>query len=146
MPIRARTLLMGMTLLLCPLTGAAEESVVPAAEALERLASEQAVMIDIRQPEEWRETGMVPDAIGISMRQPGGERAFRDALLDAVDGDRDAPIVLICRTGNRSDQVRRAMREWGFTDVSHVAEGMLGSAHGPGWIATGLPVEDCQIC
>jgi len=125
---------------------AADDLVVGATEAMQQVSRDEVVLVDIRQPEEWQQTGMAPDAIGISMQQPGGAQAFVDAVLEAVDGDKQAPIVLICRTGNRTGQVVRAMRGWGFTNVQHVAEGMLGSHHGPGWIRAGLPVEACAIC
>ncbi len=135
-----------VALLPMPFPALAEDRVVAATDTFERVARQDAVLIDIRQPEEWRQTGMAQDAVGISMQQPGGARAFLDAVLDAVDGDMQAPIVLICRTGNRTSQVVRAMREWGFDNVQHVAEGMLGSQYGAGWIATGLPVEECRVC
>ena len=140
------SLVLSIALLSFPSPALAGDEIVAAVSAHERVAHDKAVLIDIRQPEEWRQTGMAEDAIGISMQQPGGARAFLEAVLDAVDGDKQAPIVLICRTGNRTSQVVRALREWGFDNVQHVAEGMLGSRHGAGWIATGLPVEECQVC
>jgi rhodanese-related sulfurtransferase len=125
---------------------AAEDLMVDAVAAMEQVNRDDAVLIDIRQPEEWRETGMAPDAIGISMRHPGGADGFITDLLEAVNGDRDASIVLICRTGNRTAQVAEFLRERGFGNVRHVGEGMLGSRHGPGWIHSGLPVEACAVC
>lgn len=108
--------------------------------------SGELVLIDIRQPEEWRQTGVAVGAVRISMDHPGGGQGFLRDVLAAVDGDTDAIIALICRTGNRTSQVVPALEQWGFTRVYHVPEGMLGSAFGPGWIRSGLPVEACADC
>ena len=63
-----------------------------------------------------------------------------------VGGDRNAPIGLICRTGNRTTQMQRVLQEAGFTQVYNIKEGMVGSGAGPGWIARGLPLEACERC
>ena len=117
-----------------------------ASQARELVSSGQAVLVDIRQPEEWRETGMAEDAVGISMLHAEGGPGFLRDLNLAVDNQTDATIILICRTGNRTGQVLRALREWGFSEVYHVPEGMIGSRFGPGWIPSGLPTEACRSC
>ncbi len=104
------------------------------------------VLVDIRQPEEWRETGVADGAVLVSMGHPEGGQGFLRDLLEAVEGDTDAPLVLICRTGNRTSQVVPALQQWGFTRVYHVPDGMLGNPSGPGWIRSGLPVADCSAC
>ena len=77
------------------------------------------------------------------MKHPQGAPGFTDALLQQVNGDRNAPIALICRTGNRTTQVQRYLQSVGFTQVYNVKEGMAGSSAGPGWIKRGLPVDGC---
>jgi len=103
-------------------------------------------LIDIRTPGEWRQTGVAQGAKRIDMRQPGGPKAFVAAVEQAVGGDKDAPVALICRTGNRSGVMQGALQEAGFTRVYNVREGMMGSAAGPGWLRRGLPVEPCPSC
>lgn len=121
-------------------------SILTAEQAQSLHAAGQIVLVDIRQPEEWRQTGVAEGAVRISMAHPEGGQGFLRDVLTAVDGNTDAPLVLICRTGNRTSQVVPALQQWGFTQVYHIPEGMLGSGHGPGWIRTGLPVEDCSHC
>ncbi len=103
---------------------------------------QEITLIDIRTPPEWRQTGVASGALTIDMTS----KNFLQDLLDSVKGDRSAPIVLICRTGNRTDYTRKALEKLGFTNVSHVAEGMAGSAAGPGWVRHGLPLEPCTSC
>lgn len=100
-------------------------------------------LIDIRRPDEWRLTGIGAGAQPIDMRRPD----FIDALVAATGPDRSAPIALICARGVRSARLGRRLAEAGYTNVIDVPEGMLGSAAGPGWLASALPVttfEDQQ--
>jgi rhodanese-related sulfurtransferase len=113
-----------------------------AVTALDQARSGEITLIDIRTPPEWRETGVAAGALTIDMTS----QTFVQDILSAVQGDRDAPIVLICRTGNRTGYTQKALEKLGFTNVSHVAEGMAGSAAGPGWVRRGLPVEPCRVC
>jgi rhodanese-related sulfurtransferase len=117
-----------------------------ASEARALQESGELVLIDIRQPEEWRQTGMPEGSTGVSMAHPEGGQGFLRDVLAAVDDNTDAAIALICRTGNRTSQVLPAMQQWGFTRVYHIPEGMLGSSFGPGWIPSGLPIEACAEC
>jgi len=62
----------------------------------------------------------------------------------------DRPIVLICRSGNRSLDAGRALEEAGFTkvyNVLHGFEGELDDKHHrgskTGWRFDGLPWEQC---
>lgn len=122
--------------------GAADELSLGAAEALRRVEAGELTLIDIRRPDEWRQTGLPRGAVGIDMRRPD----FVEAVLRQVGGDRDAAIAIICRTGNRTARVQRLLREQGFSRVYNLSEGMAGSAAGPGWLRQGLPVEACARC
>lgn len=98
-------------------------------------------LIDIRRPDEWRQTGVAEDALRINMAHPHGTPGFVGQVAAEVGGDKNVPIGLICRTGNRSTHMQRALREAGFTQVYNIDEGMAGSAAGPGWIKRGLPLR-----
>jgi rhodanese-related sulfurtransferase len=106
----------------------------------------QLLVLDVRTPQEWRQTGVAEGAARLNMRHPGGGAGFIEDLLSQVDGDRNAPIGLICRTGNRTTQLQRFLLAQGFTQVYNVKEGMAGSAAGPGWLRHGLPVDPCRSC
>jgi rhodanese-related sulfurtransferase len=116
---------------------------MPAPEAFQA-AREGVRIIDIRTPEEWRQTGVPPGAGRVDFYR--GPEVLLNSVLQLVDGDKDAPIVLICRTGNRTAQAQKFLQARGFTQVHHVGEGMAGSASGPGWLKRRLPVEPCRQC
>lgn len=135
------------TLLPCALAllalSAQAEPDLSAPEAAAQAQSGKVTLIDIRTPTEWKETGLAKGARQVNMANPQGANGFVEQLLGEVQGDRNAPIALICRTGNRSTQVQRYLQSVGFTQVYNVKEGMAGSGAGPGWIKRGLPVETC---
>jgi rhodanese-related sulfurtransferase len=125
--------------------GCSADSSGPTLTAPEALAKSRAgalTLIDIRTPREWRQTGIAEGALPIDMTS----RTFLADLLRAVEGDKDAPIAIICRTGNRTTSTQRALMERGFGNVYNVKEGMAGSVAGPGWLRRGLPVEPCRPC
>lgn len=115
-----------------------------APEAAAAVSAGKVTLIDIRTPPEWKETGVAKGAKLLNMLHPQGAPGFTNALLEQVKGDKNAPIALICRTGNRSTQVQRYLQSQGFTQVYNVKEGMAGSGAGPGWIKRSLPVETCS--
>jgi rhodanese-related sulfurtransferase len=114
-----------------------------APDAAAAVAAGKLTLIDIRTPPEWKETGVAQGARRINMLHPQGAPGFAEQLLGEVKGDKNAPIALICRTGNRTTQVQRYLQSVGFTQVYNIKEGMAGSAAGPGWLKRGLPVEAC---
>jgi rhodanese-related sulfurtransferase len=115
-------------------------------EAFERTTSGEVTLIDIRTPMEWRQTGVAQGAHRVDMRHPKGPEGFADQVLAEVSGDKDARVALICRTGNRSAHMQKALLDRGFTQVYNVVGGMSGSRTGAGWIQQRLPVEPCPRC
>ena len=97
-----------------------------------------ALLVYIRRPDEWRRTGVGAGSHPLDMRR--GD--FAEALTALADGDRSAPIALICAGGVRSARLSRHLTEAGFTQIIDVPEGMLGSSAGPGWLRRGLPVTE----
>lgn len=100
--------------------------------------AEDILLIDIRTPREWRATGVGEGAYPLDMRRDD----FEQALSELVKGRHDAPIALICARGVRSARMSNRLTQAGFTNIIDVPEGMLGSAAGPGWVRSGLPVRD----
>jgi rhodanese-related sulfurtransferase len=142
--LRRAALAIGAALLVtaCTTNAGSPGPVLSAPEALEKSRAGEITLIDIRTPREWRQTGVAEGALPIDMTR----KSFVQDVLDSVDGNKDAPIGIICRTGNRTTYTQKALRELGFSNVYNVKEGMIGSGAGPGWVRRGLPIEDCQSC
>lgn len=73
-----------------------------------------AFILDVRQPEEWAEYH-VPGSTLI----PLGELAARVSELP-----QDQEIVVVCRSGNRSQQGRDILKDAGFATVTSMAGGL----------------------
>ncbi|MEJ6396322.1 rhodanese-like domain-containing protein [Yoonia sp. 208BN28-4] len=105
-------------------------------EAHSKAVAGDITLVDIRRPDEWASTGSGEGAHRVDLRRDD----FTDAIAALVDGNRDAPIALICARGVRSARESNRLQEAGFTNIIDVPEGMLGSRAGPGWIDSGLPL------
>ena len=85
---------------------------VSATEAV-ALMHEGAVLLDVREDDEWR-AGHAPQAVHIPLGQLGTEVGRLDATT---------PIVIICRSGRRSDHAAGALRNAGY-DAYNFSGGM----------------------
>lgn len=144
-----RALLAAAAAILLPIGPVRAQQPVPEITPTEARAQAKAgkiMLIDVRTPDEWRETGVAPGATPINLYHPGGAEGFVKEVIARVGAKRDTPIAFICRSGNRSSQAQRLLAAQGFTNVYNVREGMSGSAAGPGWLKSGLPVEACKVC
>ncbi len=103
-------------------------------------------LIDVRTPDEWRQTGVASGALRISMADAQGETGFIRQVDAALGGDKSTPVGLIGLAGNRAANAQKALLESGFSHVYTIREGMLGGSAGPGWIARKLPVDPCPRC
>jgi rhodanese-related sulfurtransferase len=112
---------------------------------------EAARLVDVRTAEERKFVGHVPDvlhvawATGTSMNR--NPRFVREAESKLA---KDAPVLLLCRSGKRSAAAAEALTRAGFTQVFNVLEGFEGDLNGQqqrgelgGWRRHGLPwVQD----
>lgn len=112
-----------------------------ASAAHDALQADQIRLIDIRTPEEWRETGVAEGAWPLNLYDP----RFPERLFQARELADGRPVALICRTGNRTGRVIESLMAAGYTDFIDVSEGMIGSSAGIGWIKTGLPLVTADV-
>src|SRR5690625_1794468 len=92
------------------------------AEADERRPQDQ--VLDVREDFEVAE-GMIPGALHIPMGQ------LRSRLQEL---DRSRPVIVVCRSGNRSARVADALNQAGYT-ADTMAGGMVA------WQRAGLPTR-----
>ncbi|MFB6612749.1 rhodanese-like domain-containing protein [Streptomyces sp. NPDC056367] len=97
------------------------------ADAHRRARHEGAVLLDVREPAEWA-AGHAPGAVHTPL----------SALLAGAglpSAARGRPLIVICRSGHRSQRAARLLTERGAAAVD-VKGGMNA------WAAAGLPVVD----
>ena len=112
----------------------ANPSIWSADKAAKALQNDEIILLDIRSPEEWQQTGLAAGAWPVSLHQPGfGEKL--GAIMREHEGK---TIALICAVGGRSASVLAHLKGMGIDNFVDVSEGMLGSRAGPGWIERGL--------
>ncbi|HEX4669508.1 MAG TPA: rhodanese-like domain-containing protein [Solirubrobacterales bacterium] len=92
-------------------------------EEAQKLIDEGAQLIDVRAEHEW-EAGRISGATHL----PLDELPQRTSELD-----KDRPVLLYCRGGNRSTMAAAALAEAGY-DATKLSEGIVG------WAEAGLPL------
>ena len=104
------------------------------AEAYQRLQNNpSAVLVDVREPAEWAETGVAKPAVLLAKSDFDGEqKQWKDFL--AKNGDKQ--VILYCRTGRRSGIIAAALAEKGVKAAN--AGGMKE------WADAGLPVRQVE--
>lgn len=93
---------------------------------LERLATAGALIIDIRTRPEWEDTGVIKGSRLLTFFDESG-RYDAPAWLQRVKALRQGqqPVVVICRSGNRTRPVSRLLSEQpGFGTVYNVRNGI----------------------
>ncbi len=122
-------------------TTVSEENLTATA-AWEMVQEGELIIVDIRRPEEWQQTGTPQGAIRLSFEtHPGGPEGFLRDLETALESNKTRPFAIICRTGNRTGLLLPFLHANGFTKARAIPEGMAGSSHGRGWLRHGLPLD-----
>jgi rhodanese-related sulfurtransferase len=118
--------LFGLALLVVALSGCAKPPYNNLDnEQLKAMLEQGTPIYDIRRPEEWRQTGVVADSQLLTFVDDGGRVLpdFMHRFTSAVG--KDDPVVLICRTGNRTSTLaRHLVEQMGYTQVYNVRDGI----------------------
>ncbi|MEQ8762836.1 MAG: rhodanese-like domain-containing protein [Planctomycetota bacterium] len=93
--------------------------------------SNESLLIDVRTPDEFEQVH-----IGGSVNFPLGDLERSIDALRAKSGGR--PLMLVCRTQNRSGMAKQILEKAGFEDLRLLEGGVAG------WIESGKPVEHGQ--
>jgi rhodanese-related sulfurtransferase len=126
---------------------------LPPREALQFLETHaDALFIDCRSEMEYLFVGHPLGALHVPWNEGKDWSVNRDfvAQVAALAARKDRPIVLICRSGNRSQEAGEALERAGFESVFNVEHGFEGElderSHRntrAGWRYEGLPWEQC---
>lgn len=97
------------------------------------------ILVDVRTPDEWRETGVPVGALRVNFQGPD----FVPMVKRIVEIHPDKTVYLICRSGRRSLAAAAQLRQAGIDKAVSVESGVAG---GHGWSAARLPLENCRNC
>ena len=102
---------------------------ISAAEADARVKAGTAVLIDVREPNEWP-SGVAAPAVLCSLGDLRGTRTQWKAVLES---NKDKELILYCASGARSGMAAGILRKEGYQVVNAGGYG--------GWRSAGLPVR-----
>jgi rhodanese-related sulfurtransferase len=107
---------------------------------LQQLLAQGIPIIDIRRPEEWRQTGVVENSHLLTFFDQRGHYNLEKWLAELNKiAAKDQPFILICRTGNRTGILSRALsQQLGYSRVYNVTDGITA------WKRQNLPVVGVQ--
>lgn len=103
-------------------------------EAATLVAEGKAVLVDVREPDEWKDTGVAAPATLLAKSDFDGAQADWKPFLEK---HRDQTVILYCRSGKRSGSVAKALAEKGY----HVANAGGFEA----WKSAGLPTRAADV-
>jgi hydroxyacylglutathione hydrolase len=96
-------------------------------ELKSKLEKGELLVLDVREPNEWKEDGIMEGAKCIH---------FTDLQDKIVSLPKDKPIAVTCSVGNRASTAVSILEKAGFTDVSNVFGGMTA------WTNLGYPLKE----
>jgi len=108
-------------------TSGTQKDALDPEEFKQKLEHKDAVLIDVRTPEEFGE-GFIAGALLVNFE----DTAFQNTILFTVP--KDADVLLYCRSGNRSAQAKSLMLSLGYKSVAHLRGGLQA------WTAAQLPL------
>jgi len=98
-------------------------------------------VVDIRRADEWRETGVIPGSKLLTAFDAGGLLNPQFPAEFGAFVEKDEPVIIICRSGNRSETMSRILWERaGYTQIYNASGGIVS------WIDDGNPTEPCLTC
>lgn len=99
----------------------------PAAILKDIQANPQTFVLDVREPGELTQNGLIEGAVNIPLRE-----LFNN--LNELPQDKNTPIVTYCAIGHRGAMAMTALQLIGYTDVRSIGGGFNA------WLAASLPV------
>lgn len=124
--------LRSLALFLLPVTAAIAAGLprITPADAAKQVAAGEAVLVDVREPAEWADTGVAAPAVLLPLSDFNGEQKLWRPFLEANAGK---PLILYCRSGQRA----------GVVGAKLAADGRQVSNAGgfKDWKSAGLPTR-----
>ena len=123
--VGAALLVMGLTLTGCS-SGTSATEKLGIEEFAEKITDTSITVLDVRTPMEFAQ-GHIDRAVNIDFQGSNFEK-------EVLELDKDAPIAVYCRSGNRSSQAVKVMEKLGFTNLYDMDGGVID------WAAASKPL------
>lgn len=115
---------------LASVLAAADASKMPAQDAAKLVAEGKAVLVDCREPAEWKDGGVAAPAALLPKSDFDAEQKEWKAFLEKNKGKQ---ILVYCRSGGRAGAISKALNEKGIPAAN------VGGLKD--WTAAGLPTR-----
>ena len=96
--------------------------------SFEKLKKNDIPVIDIRTPQEWRESGIIAGSHTIMFFGPDGRYDIESFIgdLEKLGIRKNTPFILVCRSANRTRKLGNYLAdELGYENVYHLTGGIL---------------------
>lgn len=100
---------------------------IPSSQAVQLINRQSGVVVDVREADEYK-TGHIPRAINLPL-------STLSTHLNELQKFKDKPVILCCRSGQRSARAAVMLRKNGFNQVHNLSGGLLA------WQKENLPTE-----
>jgi|APTNR8051073442_1049403.scaffolds.fasta_scaffold04595_2 rhodanese-related sulfurtransferase len=105
------------------------------------MAQAGVTVIDVRRVDEWQSTGVIPGSLLITAFDASGRPVPDFVEMVRARVAPDAPVVIVCRSGNRSAVAARLLADQaGYTNLHNAAGGISE------WARSGRPLAPCPSC
>lgn len=122
----------------CNTAWAKELQTVTPEQLLDMQKNQKALVVDIRTAAEWQASGVIADSQKLESFNQEGKFDQEKWLteLEKLKSSPDQPVILVCRSGNRSGNVGTFLSDKvGMKNVYHLENGLQS------WIKSGHPVS-----
>ena len=101
-------------------------------------ASGKALIIDVRDPSDLADTGVIPGSVNISLGSLfyKADQNMPEGVKDERLADKEQQIFVTCALGGQASIAAGVLNDYGYTNVSIIDGGIVG------WKEAGLEVED----
>jgi len=122
-----------LTLAILSLSLFADFKTIDVAE-LEKLQKEGVPVIDIRTPQEWKDTGIIEGAHKITFFNERGQPLIADWFFEVghLVKDKKEPLIIYCAHASRTQSLGEGLVSMGFENVYQLKGGIEN-----GWIKAG---------
>lgn len=102
-------------------------SSIPIAQAIQLVNRQSGIIVDVREPDEFK-GGHIPRAINVPL-------SALKSRINELEKYKNKPVIVCCRSGQRSAQAAVSLRKQGFNTVHNLSGGFIA------WQRDNLPIE-----